>query len=96
MRQALRHHEQSALRSVEFAIATDDLIFALNNVKDLVRGPVQVKRRAALRWAQLFDNSISLLGLLTSYLAGDLVADDIPRLAFARGSDDRPAIGSCM
>jgi len=55
-----------------------------------------VKRRAALRWAQLFDNSISLLGLLTSYLAGDLVADDIPRLAFARGSDDRPAIGSGM
>jgi hypothetical protein len=69
VRQALRHGEQCASRSVEFAIATDDLIFALNNVKDLVRGLVQVKRRAAFRWAQLFDNSISLLGSLTSYLA---------------------------
>jgi hypothetical protein len=77
------------LRSIEFVIAVNDLIFALNNVKHLVRGSVQVKRRTALRWAQLFDNSISLLGLLTGYLAGDLVADDIPRSAFAWGSDDR-------
>jgi hypothetical protein len=77
------------LRSIEFVTAANDLIFALNDVKHLVRGSVQVKRRTALRWAPPLDNSIDLVGLLTSYLAGDLVADDIPRLAFTRRSDDR-------
>ena len=88
MRDILRHDEHSPLRCAERAISANDLIFALDDVKDLVCGPVEMKRRTALRWTYLFDDGISAMRMIASHLADDLVADDVPCPTSTDGSDN--------
>src|SRR5438552_17053659 len=88
MRHALGHDEHCALRGVECAVPANDLIFAFEDVKDLVCAPVQMQRRTALRWTHLLDDGVSALRLIAGHLAGDGVADEVPCRACADSSDD--------
>jgi len=88
VRHALRHDEHSALRGVECAVPANDLIFAFEDVTDLVCAPVQMQSRTALRWTHLLNDGVSALRLIAGHLAGDVVADDVPYRACAGSSDD--------